>query len=147
MVAALITAGCTAQARDPTGLGAGGTGPVDTGGGGAGGGGGTGGGVPIPAPLLGRWENTLLLQTVGDLVTVTTTWEFRPDGSCLRTVRSFSVIEGVPRTTVRGCRFLVLNASLAITFDDGGTATFSFGFAAQSPSRLLLGGLEFARVA
>jgi hypothetical protein len=88
-----------------------------------------------------------MLQTVGDLMTVTTTWEFGPDGSCRRTVRSFSVIEGVPRTTIRGCRFAVLNASLAITFDDGGSTSFSFGFAAQSPSRLLLGDLEFARVA
>ncbi len=137
----MIAAACSAQARDPTGLGGGGAGS-----GGGDRGGGTGDGLPIPAALVGRWENTIVFQTVGDLLTATTTWEFRQDGSCARTVRTFSVIEGVPQTRTRSCRFAVRSFALAIAFDDGGSATFSFGFVANSPSRLLLGGVEFARV-
>lgn len=141
-----LAAGCTASARDPIGLGTGGAGPGDTGGGGGGAGGGPGGGLPVPAALLGRWENVIILQMVGDIQTVTTTWEFQSSGACVRTVKSFSALEGFPRTTVRTGDFTVLNFSVAVSFHDGGSATYPFDFVGNSPSRLLLGGVEYDRI-
>jgi hypothetical protein len=79
--------------------------------------------------------------------TVTTTWTFDRTGGCAKQVRSFSVVEGFPRTTLRLCRFSTANALIDITFSDtGGSVSFHFDFAGFSPDRLLLDDTEFQRV-
>ncbi len=142
----LIAAACTPQAREPFGTGGSGG---DGGGGATGGGGGGGGGSnpSIPSALVGRWENTLILQLTGDIETITTTWTFDNAGRCAKEVRSFSVVEGFPRTTLRLCSFQVANTDIGITFDDtGGTVSFRFTFPGFSPDRLQLDAIEFQRV-
>lgn len=148
LVGSLIAAGCTPQSREPfgTGGGVGDGGGLGSGGGGAGGGG-TGGNPSIPSTLVGRWENTLILEFVGDIQTVTTTWAFESTGRCAKNVRSFSVVEGFPRTTLRLCAFQVAGDRISITFDDtGGTVAFRFSFPGFSPDRLMLDDIEFQRV-
>ncbi len=101
----------------------------------------------MPTELAGRWANTLILQFSGDVETVTTTWTFDAAGSCIKQVRTFSVVEGFALTTFRPCRFQTGNSRINITFTDtGGTVSFMVGFAGFSPDRLLLDDLEFQRL-
>ena len=132
-------AACTARFFDPVSIGGGGNGGGTTGGTGG------SGGAAIPSALVGTWEATFIIQTIGDIQTTTTTWRFGGDGSCRRTVRTLSAVEGIPRTDDRTCRFRVGNFQLTVTFTDGGAATFSFEFAGGSRDRLLLGGIEYQR--
>jgi hypothetical protein len=143
----LMVAACTPQAREPFGTGGGG----DNGGGLGSGGGGTGGGGSgnpnVPSALVGRWENTLILQLSDDIETVTTTWTFDATGSCAKQVRSFSVVEGFPRTSLTLCRFDTSSGQITITFNDtGGVVAFHFSFPGFSPDRLLLDDIEFQRL-
>jgi hypothetical protein len=142
----ILLAGCTASARDPIGQGGEGGGPPDvSGGGGTGGSGGTG--APIPAALVGRWQNTLIVQTVGDIVTVTTTWTFAGNGACQREVRSLSALVGVPVTAASGCSYTVGNFVLNVRFT-GSTApvTYDFSFVPTGTARLRLGGIDYDRL-
>ena len=148
VVAGIHLLGCTAgeRAQAPTFPGPPGGSP---GGGGGGGGGpidGGGGSNPV-AQLAGRWENVTLFETVGDILNITTTWNFGRDLGCSRTTRSLSLLEGFPRTTQTSCHYQVVSFALDVTFS-GMTAPvrYPYNFVALSPTRLLLGGLEYHKL-
>ncbi len=158
LLAWLSAAACTPSGRDPLengglgsgggGLGSGGGGGGGgTGGGGGGGGGGpVGGGPSIPQALAGQWQNIVILQFVGDIQTVTTTWSFDLAGRCSKEVRSFSAIEGFPRTSTRDCTFQMAIVAIDVTFTDGGMAHFPIQFPGTNGTRLVLGGVEFDKI-
>jgi hypothetical protein len=148
----LLAAGCTAQSRDPTGLSGTGrttgqTGGLPAGGGGGGSTGGGGGGNPVPPALVGRWQNTLILQLIGDIQTVVTTWQFNADQTCIKTVETNSAMAGFGVIDSLPCRFVVGNFVLNVTFE-GQTVvrTFGFDFPGFSTSQLLLGDIEYERI-
>lgn len=125
------------------GSGTGGGGGIDTGGGGGGGGGGS---TPV-GQLAGRWENVLVVQTVGDVLTITTTWTFGTDRSCNRSVRTFSLAFGFARTAQESCHFQVVNFALDVTFAGAaGPLRYPYSFVAFSPTRLALGGAEYRKL-
>jgi hypothetical protein len=83
-----------------------------------------------------------------DVQRTTTTWQFAPDGSCRRTIETFSLLEGFPRTTERNCTFQLDVNDLVITFVGDTTAIrFRVAFEGFSPERLLLDGIVFDRIA
>lgn len=141
MAGLILVLGCSAQSRDPVGVG----GPGEPGGIPSGPGGPNGGGVP--SMLVGEWRNRLIIEMVGDFQTVTTTWRFRADRSCQQVVESFSALEGFSRTTTRDCSFVVGNFFLDVTFTDRpGSTRFDFSFTDFGATRLVLAGVEFGRV-
>ena len=134
-----IAAGCTSQARIPTDPGIV-SGPGTSSGGTSSGGGGS-------ALLAGRWQNTLLLQLVGDIQTITTTWSFDAAGGCSKTVVTLSAVEGLPRASVRPCGYAVRGDDVAVRFaGDTGETSFPYSFEGFSPNRLSLGGFTFDRI-
>lgn len=149
-MAGLNLTGCAAGERTqaPSFPGNPGGTPGGGGGGPTGGGGGPSGGGSTPVgQLAGRWENVLLLQTVGDILNITTTWSFGTDRSCSRTVRTFSLVEGFARTTRESCRFQVVNFALDVTFTGTmGPVRYPYSFVAFSPTRLQLGGVEYQKL-
>ncbi len=129
-------AGCGADARTPTGLGPGGSLP-----------GGQGDRPDAAALLLGKWENTMLVAADGDLQRWTTIWEFRDDASCEHTTVTESLVEGLPLTRVRLCRYGLNGATMLVTYSGAtGSVAFDFAFAGFSPDRLVLDGFEFDRI-
>jgi len=136
---ALALVACSAELRDPVGIG---------GGSGAGGGrgGGTSGGGSAAEALVGSWENLIVLQFSGDVQTIRTRWDFHGDDSCRKTVTTFSVLDGLTFTTVRDCSFTINNGKLIVVFTDSMTPlSFSLSFPGFQSDRILLGGIEFDR--
>jgi hypothetical protein len=139
----LIVIGCTAELRDPVGL-TGGTGGGTTSGGG--GGGGTSSGGSAAEALVGSWENLIVIGMSGDFQTIRTRWDFQRSGACRKTVRTFSVLDGVDFTTVRDCNFTINNGNVIVTFTDSmSSVSFSLSFPGFMSDRILLGGIEFDR--
>lgn len=129
--------GCGGETRLPTGLG--GDRPI---------GGGQTGGTTVASALLGTWRNVWVVFLDTDVQTWTTVWTFRSDNTCMidKTLRSLAL--EFPQVTIRPCRYAILSTDLGITWTDaaGGTATVPFSFAAFSPDRLVLEGLEYERL-
>ena len=73
-------------------------------------------------------------------------WHFAGDGTCDRTTTTLLVSEGIPRTTTIDCTFAPAVGGITVTFTDSAPATFSVSFAAFSPDRLVLDGIEYTRV-
>jgi len=98
------------------------------------------------ATLVGDWRTVLYVEVVDDVQTWTTTWRFQADGGCVftRTVRS--VLEDVTRTTVRSCHWTAANAVITVTYDDGTRSLLPFAFAQLDRNRLVLEGIEYARI-
>ena len=96
--------------------------------------------------IVGTWERTDIFSAGGDILTQTTTWNFDPGGFCVRTIRSLSALEGVPRITERSCTWSLSTAEITITLGGSTPAVFDVGFAAFDPNRLLLDGYEYARI-
>lgn len=98
------------------------------------------------AALVGEWRTVLWMDVGTDVQTWTTIWRFQADGACLftRTVRS--MLEDVTRTTVRPCQWTAANAVITVTYDDGTTSLLSFSFYRLDRNRLLLEGIEYARL-
>ncbi len=98
--------------------------------------------------MLGVWENTMLIAVQNDFERVITTWEFNPDGSCRHVTVTQSLIESVPFTRVRDCRYDVPGSVVRVTYDGAqDSVEFDFTFAGFSPDRLVLDGFEFERIA
>ncbi len=98
--------------------------------------------------MLGIWENTMLIAVQNDFERVTTTWEFNPDGTCRHVTVTQSLLEGVPFTRVRDCRYDVPGSVIRVTYDGAPESVeFEFTFAGFSPDRLVLDGFEFERIA
>ena len=109
----------------------------------------TGGGrgtSPDDATLPGEWERFDVFQTDADVVTTTTRWRFAADGTCRRTITSFSVVEGFPRTSTRDCTWTTGVLEITITFAGADAATFDLAFAGFDPDRLVLDGFEYRRI-
>jgi len=95
---------------------------------GTGGGTGTGGGSASSA-LLGRWTRVLLvIADNGDAHESRTTWEFRQDGSAIRTVTAWNLSQGVFDTITSVAQWTASGSQLTITYIAPltGTATFSY---------------------
>lgn len=151
LIALLLLTSCSATSRPPLdvgdGSGGGGGGPVTfPGGGGGGGGGGSGGGNIDPA-LVGRWQVTFLMNLVGDLQTVTTTWTLGASGNCQQRIVTYSNLAGSSDTTTRGCTFRMANFAIDVTFSGAtGPVRYPYDFPGFSPTRLLLGGVEYRKL-
>ena len=97
--------------------------------------------------LIGTWENIQLIAVVGDIVRVTTTWEFRADATCRHTTVRLSLAEGVPLTQARDCSYLLPGSVVRVTYDGAPESIdFDFSLANFSPDRLVLDGFEFERL-
>ena len=105
-----------------------------------------GGGSADNVTLPGEWERFDVFQTDVDVVTTTTRWRFAADGSCRRTITTFSLIEGFPRSTARDCTWTTGSLEVTITFLGAEAATFDLSFAGFDPDRLILDGFEYRRV-
>lgn len=106
-----------------------------------------GGGISTSSSdVIGTWERTDIFSVGGDVLTQTTTWEFDTGGFCVRTIRSLSALEGIPRITERSCTWSLSTAEITITLGGSTPAVFDVGFAAFDPNRLLLDGYEYARI-
>lgn len=108
---------------------------------------GVSGGTGSAEQLVGTWRIVVVVEVPADIQTWITTWRFDPDGGCLQTVETRSVVEGVPRVTERRCTFVAGDFEVAITFVNGATLVFRYSFADFSPDRLILDGLEYERLA
>lgn len=105
-------------------------------------------GPGLDPSLIGTWQVVLLVDAGPDLQTWTTTWRFDRDGTCgfTRTIRS--ALEGVDRTTIRPCRWTSANARVTVTYTtDNTTSQLPYSFAGFDPNRLVLEGVEYARLA
>ena len=95
---------------------------------GTGAGSGTGGGSTSSA-LLGRWTRVILLiADDGQAHESRTTWEFRQDGSAIRSVTAWNLSQGVFDTITSVAQWSANGSQLTITYiaPSTGTATFSY---------------------
>ena len=118
-----------------------------------------GGGVENPDPpargtgtgtgsdaLVGDWQVMTVIPIGGDFQTSTVVWHFGADGTCRQNTTTLLVSEGIPRTTLRDCTWVSGLNAVTVTFPGSLPATFPVAFAAFSADRLVLDGLEYARV-
>ena len=105
-----------------------------------------GGGTGSTA-LVGDWEVTTVIPIGGDFQTSTVVWHFGADGACRQSTTTLLVSEDIPRTTIRDCTWVNGLNAVTVTFPGSLPATFTVAFAAFSADRLVLDGLEYARVA
>ena len=89
---------------------------------------GSGGGSTSSA-ILGRWTRVILLiADDGQAHESRTTWEFRQDGSAIRTVTAWNLSQGVFDTLTSVAQWSTNGSQLTITYiaPATGTATFSY---------------------
>lgn len=102
------------------------------------------------SPVFGQWRHLRVFILESDVQTTTTDWTFDRDLTC-RFKRTFeSLVAGVPDVTERRCRFVIEAFDLVVTFDDAaaaGPVRLPYTFAASSPDRLVLEGVEYERLA
>jgi hypothetical protein len=134
-----MVASCTGvDVLPPDGSGSGTGGTV------IGAGGNTGSGTS-PA-LLGTWTRAILLADgSGDVHESRTTWEFRQDGSAIRTVLAWNLTQGVYDTIVTVAQWRISGAQLTITYVAPATGTASFAYAVNGDI-LTIGPDQFARL-
>jgi len=134
-------AGVEVLGTDSTLVGGGGTG----GGGGVVGGGGSGGGAYATA-MVGQWTRALLVEGPdGDIHESRTTWEFRADGSAIRTIIAWNWTEGIYDTLNSVARWTTSGSNVTITYIAGATGTLTLGWRVDGDV-LTLGPDQFARV-
>lgn len=135
LVAVLL--GCRGELRSPTSPGQD-TPIIGTGGGGSGG--------HSASPLTGTWAATFLITLPTDIQRQTTTWTFRTDGSCSRTVSTYSTLEDRTLTTTSTCAWSADGATVSVQYTGNtGTVTFAWSLAGFSTDRLVLDGVEYVR--
>jgi len=89
---------------------------------------GSGGGSTSSA-ILGRWTRVILLiADDGQAHESRTTWEFRQDGSAIRTVTAWNLSQGVFDTLTSVAQWSTNGSQLTVTYiaPATGTATFSY---------------------
>jgi hypothetical protein len=132
-----MLAGCTTESRIPTALGSdpGMTGGfISTGG-------------TDASLLIGRWRNIQILQAGGNVLTLTTTWEFDADNSCGRARDTFDAVAGVTTTIAISCSFTVNGASINVLFNGAmAEVVLPFSFAPKASDVLMLGGVAYDRI-
>jgi hypothetical protein len=131
----LALTACSPTSRPPTGLEEGNGGGTSSGGGGG------------TTAIVGTWQNVFLVTVVNDVQRITTTFRFDTGGSCLKTVESFSAVEGFPRIHRHDCRYQLDGTDILIALDGGTPERFSISFDDFNRNRLLLDGVLFTRVA
>ena len=110
--------------------------------------GGTGGGSatsPGGSALVGRWTRIVLIGADdGSLHESRTLWEFRPDGSAIRTVTAWNLSTGFYDTLVTVARWSTSGSVLTLTWiaPAGGATAFVYRL---EPDRLVIGPDEYAR--
>lgn len=129
-----------APSREPgagTGVGTGtGTG-TGTGGGGSG---------STSSAIVGRWTRAILFSDdAGNVHESRTTWEFRQDGSAIRTVTAWNVTSGVYDTLVSVAQWRTAGSTLTITYITPTTGSASFPWRVDG-TRLTIGADEFTRI-
>ena len=96
--------------------------------------------------LLGTWTRAILLADgSGDVHESRTTWEFRQDGSAIRTVLAWNLSQGFYDTIVTVAQWRVSGAQLTITYIAPATGTASFAYAVNNDI-LTIGPDQFARL-
>lgn len=133
-----------APSQEPgTGTGVGGGTGTGTGSGTATGGGGTG---STSSAILGRWTRAILFSDdAGNVHESRTTWEFRQDGSAIRTVTAWNITSGVHDTLVSVAQWRTSGSTLTITYLTPTTGTASFSWRVDG-TRLTIGADEFTRI-
>jgi hypothetical protein len=112
---------------------------------GTGGGTGTGGGSASSA-LLGRWTRVLLvIADNGDAHESRTTWEFRQDGSAIRTVTAWNLSQGVFDTLTSVAQWTASGSQLTITYIAPITGTVAFAYSINGDV-LTVGPDQYARL-
>lgn len=129
-------AGVEVMAPPPAGSGRTGTGVV----------GGGGGATSAQVLLIGVWTRAIyVVGADGDLHESRTTWEFRGDGSAVRTVRAWNLSEGIYDVVVAVAQWRAANGFLTVTWVSpaSGSATFAYRV---DQTVLQLGNEQYARV-
>lgn len=134
----LLSVACGGDARTPTGLGGGSTGPPGRGG--------TGPTGTAAEALVGEWLNTLIVSAGTDFQRIETRWRFETS-ACSRTVQTFSVTEDILRTSRRECTWSVNQDLLTVDYTDATESIrFDLRFLDFSRDRMMLGEFVFIRV-
>ena len=142
LLSSLVLAGCAGVevlGNDSTLVGTGG------GTGGVIGGGGGGGGSQASA-IVGQWTRALLVETPdGDIHESRTTWEFRADGSAIRTILAWNWTEGLYDTLTSVAQWSTNGSNLTIVYIAGSTGTLTLPWSVNGDV-LTIGPDQFARV-
>ena len=97
--------------------------------------------------LVGSWQNIFLMRLENDAQKITTTWQFRSDRTCRRTVDTFSVLLDGSIVTVTDCTWAADGFSVTVIYAGNASGvTFSVALSNFSPNRLILNGILFDRV-
>ena len=133
-------AGVEVLGTDSTLVGAGGTGGT----GGVIGGGGSGG--AHSSAMLGQWTRALFVEgPAGDIHESRTTWEFRQDGSAIRSVTAWNWTAGIYDTVSSVAQWTTSGATITIVYIAGSTGTLTLDWRVDGDV-LTLGPDQFARV-
>ena len=138
-LAAAIGAGCAGvevmSPPPPAGSGATGTGAAG------------GRGASSPQTLLvGVWTRAIYVEGLdGDLHESRTTWDFRGDGSAVRTVRAWNVSEGVYDVVISVAQWRIVTSSLSLAWLPPGSGSVTFPLSVGQ-HLLQLGNEQYARV-
>lgn len=140
LAAAVLASSCAGveviSGSDGTGTGTGGT-VIGTGG---------GSGITGSSLLLGRWTRAILLQDgSGSIHESRTTWEFRQDGSAIRTVLAWNLTQGFYDTVVTVAQWRTAGSQLTLTYLAPATGTAAFGFGVNGDI-LTIGPDQYARL-
>lgn len=107
---------------------------------------GTGGSGSTASAILGRWTRAILFSDdAGNIHESRTTWEFRQDGSAIRTVTAWNITSGVYDTIVTVAQWRTSGSMLTITYLTPTTGTASFSWRVDG-TRLTIGADQYTRI-
>lgn len=115
----------------------GGSGTVGTGGGGT---------TAGSSALVGQWSRSVYVSDAdGNLHESRTVWEFRADGSAIRTTTAWNITQGIADTTVTVAQWSASGGTLTITYvtPAGGTTSYAYGIVLDT---LTIGPEQYTRV-
>ena len=98
--------------------------------------------------LLGPWINKQVIPSGedGNYTRIITKWVFDSTSSCLRETKTFDLAEGLERTDLRYCTYLVDGRILSLHYvGSADPVEYTYGFPTQHPDTLEIGGFLFAR--
>ena len=109
-------------------------------------GGGASGGGSQSSAVAGTWTRALLVETPdGSIHESRTTWEFRADGSAIRTVTAWNWTQGFYDTLTSVAQWSTNGSTMTIVYIAGSTGTLALGYRIDGDV-LTLGPDQFARV-
>jgi hypothetical protein len=97
--------------------------------------------------LVGSWVNQHLVPGSGGGYTrVITKYVFRVETTCARETKTFDLLEGIERTTLRNCAWVADGRVLSLTYEGyGDTVNYIYSFPTQHGDTLDIGGFRFGR--